>query len=204
MDEWMDQRLHIQTAGVREWVHQLAHYNRYEATPYDAMDFLFSRHPVLRSGSWIDFGCGKGRVSFYVHYTFELDVTGIEMNHVLFQDAMNNLMAYRQAFPKKAGSVTFDRGLAEQTAIPSDAAVFYFFNPFSVDIFRAVIRNIVRSLEENPRDAEIILYYPTTAYLLLLEAHEAFEKTAEILIDHLAVRDSNERFIVYAYKKYRP
>ncbi|AXI00482.1 class I SAM-dependent methyltransferase [Sporosarcina sp. PTS2304] len=202
MDERaMDKNLHIKTAGVREWVHQLAHYNRYEATPYDGMDYLFDQHAVLKSGSFIDFGCGKGRVPFYVHSLFSVDTIGIEMSSVLFQDAMNNLLDYRQAFPKKKGMISFECMLAERFVIPSDAATFYFFNPFSVEVFRSVIRNIVSSLESSPRDAEVILYYPTTAYKLFLQSHPLFEKIAEIPITHLQIHDNNELFLVYAYKQ---
>ncbi|WP_153722487.1 class I SAM-dependent methyltransferase [Sporosarcina cascadiensis] len=196
----LDRRLHIQTAGIREWALQSAHYNRYEATPYDALDYLFAQHEVLTSGGWIDFGCGKGRVPFYVHYLYALDVTGIEMNSVLYQDAMNNLIDYRGAFPKKKGAVSFECILAERFSIPADASTFYFFNPFSLDIFRSVIRNIVLSLEEADRDAEVILYYPTSAYEQFLNEHLSFERAAELPITHLQLYDPNERFLVYTYK----
>lgn len=197
----VDRRLHIQTAGMREWGFQSAHYNRYEATPYDAMDFLFAQHEIITSGGWIDFGCGKGRVPFYVHNLYSLDVIGIEMNSVLYQDAMNNLMDYRQAFPKKKGALSFECSLAERYRIPADASTFYFFNPFSLDIFRSVIRNIVLSLEGAERNAEVILYYPTSYYEQFLNEHPSFEKNAEIPITHLQVHDPHERFLVYTYIK---
>ncbi|WP_153731136.1 SAM-dependent methyltransferase [Sporosarcina obsidiansis] len=197
----IDKRLHVQTIGIREWNHQSSHYNRYEATPYEALDFLFSRHKIQTSGGWIDFGCGKGRVPFYVHYLYSLDVTGIEMNYVLHQDAMNNLMDYRQAFPKKRGTLSFKCCLAERYEIPSDATTFYFFNPFSLDIFRSVIHNIIRSIELAARPVEIILYYPTADYEQFLQDHSLFEKIVEIPIPHLYVYDEQERFLVYTYKK---
>lgn len=202
MDEQaMDRQLHIKTVGMREWVHQLAHYNCYEATPYEGMDYLFAKHDLLKTGSLVDFGCGKGRVSFYVQHHQAIDTIGIEMNNVLYQDAMNNLMDYRQAFPKKKGAISFECIVAERYKIPQDAATFYFFNPFSLEIFRAVVRNIVQSLEAHPRAAEIILYYPTTAYKLFLQSHPSFEKMANIPIAHLHVHDNNECFLVYTYKK---
>ncbi|PIC64202.1 SAM-dependent methyltransferase [Sporosarcina sp. P13] len=202
MDEQvMDKRLHIKTAGMREWVHQLAHYNRYEATPYEGLDYLFANHEILKNGSLIDFGCGKGRVPIYVQSLYFLDTIGIEMSSVLYQDAMNNLMDYRQAFPKKKGKISFECILAERYKIPSDAATFYFFNPFSIEIFRSVIRNIVLSLRDTPRSAEIILYYPTTAYKLFLQGHPSFEMVARIPITHLQVHDENELFLVYTYKQ---
>lgn len=196
LEREFDKRLHIQTAGTREWIHQSAHYNRYEATPYEAMDYLFAQHSVITDGSWIDFGCGKGRVPFYVHAEFLLDTVGIEMNHVLYQDAMNNLMAYRQAFPKRTASITFECCLAEQYEIPSDAATFYFFNPFSIDVFRTVIRHIEDSLERFPRQAEVILYYPTNDYEEVLQ-ERSFLKIAEIPVEHLHLHDWQERFVVY-------
>ncbi|PIC98448.1 MULTISPECIES: SAM-dependent methyltransferase [unclassified Sporosarcina] len=200
-EQSMDKRLHIKTLGVKEWIHQSSHYNRYEATPYEMLDYLFTEHDLLKEGSLIDFGCGKGRVPFYVNHLFCLDTIGIEMNGVLHQNAMTNLMEYRQAFPKRPGSISFECCIAESYIIPADAVTFYFFNPFSLDIFRSVVQRILKSAENTPRALEIILYYPTDEYVYFMHRHPLFEKVAEIPITHLQIHDKAERFLVYTYKQ---
>lgn len=200
-EQYMDKRLHIKTLGVREWVHESAHYNRYEATPYEMLDYLFSQHDLLIEGSLIDFGCGKGRVPFYVNQLFSLNTIGIEMNAVLYRDAMNNLMDYREAFPKVPGSISFECCIAENYIIPADAMTFYFFNPFSIEVFRTVVQRILKSVEKSPRAVDIILYYPTDEYVDFLRQHPLFEQLVEIPITHLQMHDKAERFLVYTYKQ---
>ena len=42
----------------------------------------------------VDFGCGKGRLNFYIHYFFHATVVGIEMNEIFYQEAIENLNRY--------------------------------------------------------------------------------------------------------------
>ena len=58
-----DKLLGIKTVGIREWVNN-NHYNRYEATPYKALDVLFENYKFIDINRVVDFGCGRGRVSF--------------------------------------------------------------------------------------------------------------------------------------------
>ena len=191
-----DRQLRIKTDGLREWQQQSVHYNRYEATPYEGLDALFEEYSMPQ-GRFVDFGCGKGRVPFYVHHRFGMDVTGVEMKGQLYQEAFENLMNYKETFPKRKGTVTFECCLAEAFPIPSDAAVFYFFNPFSAAIFRTVVDAVLDSVEQTKRTVDIILYYPTAEYEEYLASHPAFRLIHEIPIVHLHFHDKRERFVVY-------
>ena len=44
----------------------------------------------------MDFGCGKGRLPFYIHDRFDVSVTGIEMSGQLYQEALENQASYMQ------------------------------------------------------------------------------------------------------------
>ena len=79
-----DRQLRIQTTGMREWQHQSSHYNRYEATPYEALNVFFTEYELQTTDSVVDFGCGKGRLAFYLHDRFQVSVTGIEMSGQLY------------------------------------------------------------------------------------------------------------------------
>ena len=39
-----------------------------------------------KSDSVVDFGCGRGRVAFYIHNRFHVPVTGIEANDKTYEE----------------------------------------------------------------------------------------------------------------------
>jgi SAM-dependent methyltransferase len=193
----MDRMLRIKTAGTLELLNQSVHYNRYEATPYAAFQELFRHYELTKSDRVVDVGCGKGRLSFYIHYHFQVPSIGIEMSGRLYQDALENLQNYDKNGKKTAGIITFERGLAQEYEIDSRDNVFYFFNPFSVQIFMKVVENILLSVDEYKRSIELILYYPTTAYIQFLESRTTFEFKKEIRVPELYQQNDNERFMIF-------
>ena len=76
---------------------------------------------------------------------------------------------------KRRDIITFERCLAEDYEIDSRDDVFYFFNPFSVQIFMKFVEHILDSVDEHKRSIELILYYPSSAYILFLETRTTFE-----------------------------
>ena len=78
--------------------------------------------------------------------------------------------------------------------------MFYFFNPFSVEIFQSVIHNVLKSVEHYPRPVDIVLYYPTTAYVYFLEEQTPFERMEELLIPILSLDNEDERILMYRYE----
>lgn len=189
--------LRIQTVGMREWKYQSSHYNRYEATPYDALKVLFEAYEWQRVKGLVDFGCGKGRVPFYVHHFHHISVTGIEMSGQLYQQSMENLMKYTERAKPTRASISFECCLAEEYKIGPQEDCFYFFNPFSTPIFQKVVHNILESVEEHPRTMDIILYYPTSDYIEFLERETVFRLWKEIHIPEHYEQNSNERLMIY-------
>lgn len=57
-------------------------------------------------------------------------------------------------------------------AIPDQANLFYFFNPFGPAVLAPVIRNIERSIEAHPRRARIVYFNP--CFPACLEASAVF------------------------------
>ena len=186
-----DNLLRIKTGGTLELLSQSAHYNRYEATPYEALDGLFNTYELQRTDGFVDFGCGKARVSFYVHHYFGASVTGIEMNGQLYQDAIENLAKYRRKAKHHGGAIRFERCFAEKYKIDTSENKFYFFNPFSIQIFMTVIGNILLSVERMTRPVDVILYYPTAEYVQYMDNQTPFELWKEVKIDRLYDRNEN-------------
>jgi SAM-dependent methyltransferase len=192
-----DRLLRIKTAGTLEGLNQSVHYNRYEATPYTALNDLFAEYDLKKTDGVVDFGCGKGRLPFYVHHHFQVTVTGVEMNGQLYQEALENQAGYIQKVKKTSGSVRFERCLAEEYEVEQTDNRFYFFNPFSIQIFMKVVDNILRSVEQQNRSVDLILYYPTTEYIHFLETSTAFELFKEVKVSELYEQNENERFLIF-------
>ncbi|HHU53153.1 MAG TPA: hypothetical protein GXZ43_03615 [Clostridiaceae bacterium] len=238
----MDRELHIKTQFMREWteIEDLLLYNRLESTPYQALDKLFEFNDLGSDSNFVDFGCGSGRVAFYVHNRFNIPVTGIELNLETYYELEDNLTSYIKANPKvnfaenialyqqveqhnisdkkynydfkpgknnkrsknkkvkqKPAPIKFVQEYAELYQIQNNQNVFYFFNPFTIKIFTQVIRNIEHSLFDNPRAAEIILYYPMYDYQTFMENKTIFQREGSISLDML--EDEFEKFIIYRY-----
>lgn len=196
-DQEMDKQLHIKTEGTIEILQSSAHYNRYEATSYAALNALFEIYPLSKKDHIVDFGCGKGRVPIYSVYRFGNSATGIDLNGRLLQEAYINLAEFRSSQKRSLGSVEFEKQTAENYSIEPRQNIFYFFNPFSVEIFKSVIQNVMDSIEKHERQVDVILYYPTTAYIYFLEEQTPFERIEELPIPMLSQENEDERILIY-------
>lgn len=195
-----DRSLHIQTRSAGERINQTAHYHHYEATSYWMLDELFKVYKVDRSGTFVDFGCGKGRVLFYVHSHFNIPVVGVEMNDQLYREALMNEASYLQNKKKMKQPIRVEHGIAEEYRINELDCCFFLFNPFSLEIFMKVIQNILRSVEESRRSVDVILYYPAEEYMDYLETNTSFTLVQEVKMPKLSDINPREKFSVYRHK----
>ncbi len=188
-----DRRLGIKTVGMREWKGH-AHYNRYEATPYEALERLFESYRFQKGDRVVDFGCGRGRVAFAIHHRFRVPVVGIEAHDKTYEEALANKRSYRLKAKHIEAPIKLKYGLAEHYQVKPEDNRFYFFNPFSHRVFQRVVRNIVHSVEESPRTVEVILYYPLPEYKEVLRNH-SFELINKIQVPE--AEDALEKFLIY-------
>ena len=195
-DKYYDKLLHIKTGGNQESPSGF-HYYRYEPTPYTALEQLFESYEINTRNRLVDFGCGKGRLNFFVHHLFQSSVVGVEMNETFYQSAQENLKSYSKRNRVSRGQVQFHHCLAEDYRVNPADDRFYFFNPFSVQIFMKVIGNILKSFEKTPRQLDLLLYYPSDDYIFFLENETPFELQAEVTVRDLAVHNPYERFSIY-------
>lgn len=193
-EKYFDDLLNIQTCGEQKGFHESFHYHRYEPTPYEALEKLFAEYELKSSDRVVDFGCGKGRLPFYVHHKFDTSAVGVEMSKVFYGEAVGNLHNY---MGEKEG-IEFQCCLAQEYGIAAEDNRFYFFNPFTVQIFIKVVNNILQSGVEHPREVDIILYYPSEDYIFYLENSTGFELIKEV---DLGKQNENERFLVYRFNQ---
>ncbi|MDM5328576.1 methyltransferase [Neobacillus sp. CF12] len=192
-----DELLNIETEGNQRGYNKSFHYHRYEPTPYSALEKLFAEYELTSSDHIVDFGCGKGRLNFFIHHLFQSSVTGVEMNEKLFEEALENKASYLIKAKENKGKIQFHCCLAEKYEIHPLDNTFYFFNPFTIPIFWKIINNILVSVEEFKREVDVILYYPSEDYIYYLENHTSFELIKEVQLPGLYENNGNERFLIY-------
>ncbi|HIR99991.1 MAG TPA: class I SAM-dependent methyltransferase [Candidatus Excrementavichristensenella intestinipullorum] len=185
-----DKRLGIKTTG-REDVAS-AHYAPYEPTPYPVLERLAQSGWLGREHRLLDYGCGKGRVVFYLAAAVGCQATGIDQSPRLIREALENRQACR------AGDrVRLACCLAEQYPI-GDENAFFFFNPFSSTVFEAVLRRLRQSWYANPRQMLLLCYYPSPEYIQCLEGCPEIRRLGSIDCSDLFRRNPRERIEVYA------
>ncbi|WP_045522405.1 methyltransferase [Neobacillus niacini] len=192
-----DELLNISTGGDQKGYTKSFHYHRYEPTPYSALEKLFAQYELTSNDHIVDFGCGKGRLNFFIHYLFHASVVGIEMNETLYQEAVENQTSYLKKFKNAKDKIQFHCCLAEKYEINPLDNRFYFFNPFTIPIFWKIINNILVSVEKFKREVDVILYYPSEDYIYFLENNTLFELRKEVQLPGLYEHNQNERFLIY-------
>ena len=192
-----EELLNIKTDGEELWSEKIKHNHPYQATSYDALEKLFERYIIDENDYIVDFGCGKGRLNFYINYFFKSNVTGVEMDEKYYKQCLINKENYLSKNKRKSSSIEFECCYAQDYKIKDYENKFYFFNPFSVQIFRKIINNILDSYYINERKIEIILYYPSDDYIYYLENSTPFILKDEVILDYLYDSDSQERFLIY-------
>lgn len=196
-EQYYDKLLNINTCEEQKRFYKSFHYHPYEPTPYSALETLFHQYELTSSDRIVDFGCGKGRLNFFIEHLFQAFVIGIEMNTIFYQEALKNKEGYVRKRKNSLERIHFLNCLAEEYKIGSIDNRFYFFNPFSIQIFRNVINNILLSVEQAQRNIDLILYYPSEDYIYFLEKDTAFELKQEVILADKYDQNPSERFLIY-------
>lgn len=202
-DQYFEKLLNIKTSGEQKIFNASIHYHRYEPTSYFALETLTTHYKFTAQDSIVDFGCGKGRFNFFIKYFFNSSVTGIEMNNFLYKEALLNKENYLRANKSKKTNINFVNCFAEKYDINPSDNKFYFFNPFSLQIFAKVIKNILASTEAYDRTVDIILYYPSSDYIYFLDTNSTFQLVDEIKVPNISDNDPRHRFSIYRAGYYR-
>lgn len=195
MDEkqW-DKLLRIKTTGRDDSKSDPYHYT-YEPTPYEVLERLAQTGYITKKNTLVDYGCGKGRVDFFLSYQTKCRSIGIDFNSRVYERAVEN-----QKTAVSAARTLFLLESAETYQVDSNADRFYFFNPFSVEIFQKAMGRILESYYENPRNMMLFFYYPSEEYIAYLMSMDELT-----LIDEIDCRDmfnglkEREHILVYEF-----
>ena len=187
-----DKLLQIDTVG-RDDTHADQYHHPYEPTPYSVLERLADSGFFTEEDVVVDYGCGKGRVGFFLGYRTKARVIGIEYDPHIYQGAMENR---KSTISRVKPDFLLTR--AEEYPVPPQVNRCYFFNPFSVEILRAVFARILESWYENPRDLFLFFYYPADEFIAYLMTVEELEFYDEIECDDLFPGyDERERVMIF-------
>lgn len=143
-------------------------YNRYEATPFDALAVTCEQLSLKPTDCVVDFGCGKGRILFFFNNFYLCKVKGIELDDDIYEQLLDNKAYYSVRFREREEQIETYHIKAEEYKVAKEDNVFYFFNPCSPEHFAAILEHIILSIEEYPRRVTLILYYCSDEYIKIL------------------------------------
>lgn len=188
-----DKLLQIKTTG-RDDTNSDQYRYPYEPTPYRVLERLANSGFIRKKDVVLDYGCGKGRVDFYLSYQTKANTIGIEYDERIYQSAIEN-----QETAVSKAKVEFAMMRAEEYEVPLEVNKCYFFNPFSVEILRKVIARIIESYYEKPREVFLFFYYPSEEYISYLMTVDELEFFDEISCgDLFGENDSRERIMIFS------
>lgn len=165
----------------------------YEPTPYSVLERLANTGLIRKGNTLLDYGCGKGRVDFFLSYETRCRSIGIEYDERIFKKAMEN-----KETAVSVGRVDFEAANAENFNVPEKVDRIYFFNPFSLEILQKVVSRILDSFYDHPRPIRLFFYYPSDEYISYLMTVNELVFFDEIdCRDLFSGNDSRERIVIF-------
>src|SRR5699024_10864015 len=130
-----------------------------------------------------------------IHHHFDIPVTGVEAHDQTFEEALDNKRAYKKKVKNPDVPIQFVYALAEQYEVDKEENCFYFFNPFSLKIFKKVMKNILTSAKEFQREMDLIIYYPLPEVKEFIRNHTPFEMINKVKVP--GVHGKYGKFVIY-------
>ncbi len=110
-------------------------------------------------GTFIDYGCGKGRVLARASVLPFDRIIGVELASELCDDARANIK--RLSSRARCKDIQVVNINAKKYVVPDDTTNLFLFNPFTGHILEGVVEQIRLSLERRPRELTILYILPS-------------------------------------------
>lgn len=161
-------------SGHRNDVFNTAYYGMAPSRFQRVMEYWIAdeTHPALEDYSFVDLGCGKGRVVLMASAFRFREVAGVELHSGLAGIAERNVAAWRAA----GRAVCPVRILCQDAAefvFPGGACLLYLFNPFAAPVMKVLIERIEAEFASRPGMLDLIYFNPEAEQLLT--EHRGFE-----------------------------
>lgn len=174
----LDKFLKIKTNGRDDTQSNFVNFP-YEPTPYCILQALANSGYITKRDKIIDYGCGKGRVDFFLAYSTKAKMIGVEYDERLYNRALDN--HFRAISSNRVEIVHCN---AKDYLIDDDVTAAYFFNPFSIEILSYVINNIREAKKRTNKEYKLFFYYISKEYLEFIK-----ENNDIILLENIDCMD---------------
>ena len=165
-----DRKFGVDTAGAvylpelrsdPKYQHALHYATRSSFSIRRALNML---HVNCRDFTFVDLGCGKGKVLLVASDLDFRQIIGIELSPALLETAERNIATY-QSKKRRCRDFRLLCMDARDYEMPSGNLVLYLFNPFEEPVMRRVLENVHQSVAQCWREVFIIFYYPVQRVL---------------------------------------
>jgi SAM-dependent methyltransferase len=147
----------------------------YEATPVDDVQRLLDASPLAPARStFVDVGCGMGRVVLLAAERPFRQIVGVEISPALHEIARANRDAY-PADRLQCRDIRLVRADASNFAFPRGDLVVYLYNPFRTEVLDPVLDALLAI-----PNRELVLLYHTPLERAAIDARNAFELIADV------------------------
>ena len=99
-DNKWDKLLHIKTMGRDDSQSDQYRYP-YEPTPYSVLQRLANTGLIRKNNMLLDYGCGKGRVDFFLSYQTRCRCLGVEYDERIYEKVMARIMESYYEHPRQ-------------------------------------------------------------------------------------------------------
>lgn len=192
MEQQWDKLLKIKTSGRDDTKSDCFRYP-YEPTPYSVLERLANSGFIRKKDVVLDYGCGKGRVDFFLVYQTGAHCVGVEYDERIFAVAEEN-----KKTAVSGAKTEFVLSNAETYPVPEKVNRCFFFNPFSVEILQKALARILKSYYESPREMLLFFYFPSAEYISYLMTVEELSFFDEIDCSDLFEENSDrEKILIF-------
>jgi SAM-dependent methyltransferase len=155
----------------------------YVPSPWHVLPRALHYLGVSDRDTFVDFGCGKGRVVHQAARRPFCRVIGVEISPVLAEIARTGLEARRHQHRCRHLEIVVSD--VREFPVPDDLTIGYLFHSFGHETLDAVLRGIVDSIDRYPRRVRLIYVFPinerqvlaTERFRLLKEQRSSFLDT---------------------------
>jgi SAM-dependent methyltransferase len=138
---------------------ELEHASIYQPVNYYTAERLFkSIEEQDLEGSFLDVGCGKGRVLAIAAEHGFTDVIGIDFSPKLCHEAVSLAEILEEKHADVA--ITIDCLDARDYDLPENVSVIFLFNPFDEMVMTDFVEKVLQSLKEFPRRLKVLYANP--------------------------------------------
>lgn len=143
---------------------------RYQATKVRPLAKLLGELQLPTTGSFVDLGCGKGRVLLIASQLGYRRVVGVEFCALLCRRARANVDRFRAQHPNCSPIDVIESDVALYR-FAEDESVLFMYNPFDEVVMKQMMDNIRNSVRRMPREIWLIYNTPIQHETIQREGH---------------------------------